>query len=272
MGTNLKYLYFSDGESRYESGLYTLTFGMMNETIFERETKLFEAWSKKRVGFSPDGIIDETSYRDSKLKILFLMKEVNSKIGLNLKDHLRNGGRSQTWNNIAKWVFGIRNLNQEIEWTELEKIKTKEQRQELFKSICIINLKKSPGSYTTDNNELRKIAEEDKEFLNKQFQIYFESPTTRPDIIISCGSATSNTFNKKVDIPNKINKKMTSRGVGYYEYEKGQFFIYYSHPEARVQDSLLYYGLIDAIKELTCNRQANLPITTKPSFTAYPPQ
>ena len=42
----------------------------------------------------------------------------------------------------------------------------------------------------------------------------------------------------------------TTRGVQYYEYEKGKFFIKYAHPEARVADNLLYYGLIDAVKEL----------------------
>ena len=44
----------------------------------------------------------------------------------------------------------------------------------------VMNLKKSSGGHTTNNNELRKIAQEDNEFLNKQFQIYFENPTIRP--------------------------------------------------------------------------------------------
>jgi len=86
--------------------------------------------------------------------------------------------------------------------------------------------------------------------LNRQFQLYYKNEKTRPDIIICGGSSTSNTFNKLVDIPNKDDWKQTFRGIWYYEYDSGRFFISYSHPEARIQDSLLYYGLIDAIKEL----------------------
>lgn len=228
----------------------------MDNTVFtsgivEKEKQLFKEWAEKRKGFSPDGIIDETYYFESKPKLLFLMKEVNSEKGFDLKQFVKNGGRARSWNNIARWIFGIRNLSKELKWTELKKIKTDEQRKQLFKSICIMNLKKSPGSSTTVNKELSKIAEEDKEFLNRQIQIYLNDLATRPDLIIACGSVTSDTFNALVTIQNASEWKTTSRGIWYYEYEKNRFFIDYSHPEARVQDSLLYYGLIDAIKELT---------------------
>ena len=56
------------------------------------------------------------------------------------------------------------------------------------------------------------------------------------------------------NIENKSDWKTTSRGVYYYEFDKGKYFIKYAHPEARVSDNLLYYGLIDAIKELKNNR------------------
>lgn len=159
--------------------------------ILDQEKVLFSEWALKRKDFSPDGMIDELSYLESNPKILFLMKEVNSENGFDLKQFIKDGGRRQTWDNIARWVYGIRNIKKDIEWNELEKINTDKQRQELFKSICVMNLKKSPGSCIANHNELWKIADEDKIFLNNQFKIYFENQVTRPDIIIACGSATT---------------------------------------------------------------------------------
>jgi hypothetical protein len=229
----------------------------MITNIISTEKLLFNEWSKKRGKLSPDGVIDEQSYLESKPKLLFLLKEVNSDSGFDLKQFVKDGGRSQTWDNIARWIYGIRSLDKEFEWKDLEEINTNKQRQGLFKSICVMNLKKSPGGHTTHNNELWRIASEDKEFLNRQFKIYFENPLTRPELIIACGSATSNTFNELINVPDASDWKMTSRGIWYYEYDnRKDFFIQYAHPEARVQDNLLYYGLIDAVKELTTRKKS----------------
>jgi hypothetical protein len=223
--------------------------------ILNAEAALFEEWTKIRQEFSPDGIVDEKLYLTSNPKILLILKEVNSKGGasVDLKDFLKNGAydRKPTWDNVTRWIYGINNIDKEIEWQELENRKfLNKLRKELLPTICVINVKKSPGGHTANHNEMWNTADQDKEFLNRQFKLYFDNEETRPDIIISGGSSTSITFNKLIEIPNKNKLKRTARGIWYYEYEDRRFFIYYSHPEARVQDSLLYYGLIDAIKEL----------------------
>ncbi|UBM61553.1 hypothetical protein LA303_09010 [Candidatus Sulfidibacterium hydrothermale] len=234
--------------------------------ITEQETKLFNEWSSSRQGFSPDGIVDETKYLSSNPKIMLILKEVNNKKGesVDLKEFLRNGAynRRPTWDNVARWVYGINNLDKEIEWKNLENRQILDTlRKELLPMICIINVKKSPGGHTSDNKKMLKTADQDKELLNRQFQLYYQSKTTRPDLIICGGSSTSNAFNAFVDIPNKDNWHRTTRGIWYYEYDTGRFFISYSHPEARVQDNLLYYGLIDAIKELKKQHAANIGYT-----------
>lgn len=223
--------------------------------IIEKEKILFDEWAKNRNGFSQDGIINETEYLASKIKILFILKEVNSENGFNLKEFLQKGGRSQTWNNISRWIFGIRNIEKEIKWRDLnDDYFTTERRKELLSSICVMNLKKSSGGHTTDNKELALVASQDTDYLNRQFQLYYNSEKSRPDFIICGGTSTSNNFNKLINIENKSDWKTTSRGVYYYEFDKGKYFIEYAHPEARVSNNLLYYGLIDAIKELKNNR------------------
>lgn len=36
-----------------------------------------------------------------------------------------------------------------------------------------------------------------------------------------------------------------------FRFGNGSVFIRYAHPEARISDNILYYGLIDAIKKLS---------------------
>ena len=112
------------------------------------------------------------------------------------------------------------------------------------------NLKKTPGGDVTKNDQLAESIRQDAVFLKKQFQLYFSDITYGRDIIIACGSITSHKFNSIIEIPNRSEWMQTSRGIKYFEFGKNRFFIKYQHPAARVADNLLYYGLIDALKEI----------------------
>lgn len=230
--------------------------------ILDKELELFEEWSKVRKGFSPDGVANEEEYLKSNIKLLFILKEVNDKKreGVDMKDFLYHGayGRPQTWENITRWIFGIKNIERHINWKEIEHRKFfNENRNHLLPTISAINLKKSPGGHTTNPIELIQIANEDKVFLNSQFKLYFDNSKVCPDIIIACG--VSDIFHGfvKMDIGQW---KITSRGVYYYEFKKGRYFIKYSHPEARVADNILYYPLVDSIREIL-----NIEIIPNPS-------
>lgn len=221
------------------------------KTIKEQENRLFEEWSKVRNNISRDGIIEEESYLVSNPKLMFLLKEVNSEEGFDLTEFLRVGARTQTWDNISRWIFGIRNIDREIPWYEIEAIKNKERRKDLLKSTSFINIKKSPGGHTTNNGDLWKIANEDKVFLQRQINIYLKSVETCPKYVIACGTITGNYFSALVGLENASDWEYTTRGIPFYRFGNGSVFIRYAHPEARIPDNLLYYGLVDAIKELS---------------------
>jgi len=214
-------------------------------TIKEQEKMIFERWSKSRPGFVADGIVDEENYLASYPKLMFVLKEVNDPSGGNwdLRDFLRDGARKPSWNNIARWIKGIRNLPQDMEWKLIEGV-SEQDRSEMLKSICALNLKKSPGGYITDNDSLNKVATEDQEYINQQFSLY------NPDLIICCGSSVSHLFNSLILFQYKPEWKTTRRGIWYCEYEQKKYVIAYSHPEARVADSLLFYGIVDAVREI----------------------
>ena len=214
-------------------------------TITEKENLLFGEWCKNREGFVSDGLVDEVSYLNSDLKVMFVLKEVNDPGGGNwdLREFVREGGRPQTWDNITRWVKGIRNLPSELKWNELSEI-TETMRRDILRSICAINLKKSPGGHTTDNQSLWKVSSNDKDFVRKQFSLY------KADIVIGCGSVTTDLLYSLVDFGTDPIWMMTTRGIWYHEYLPRKFVVSYAHPAARVADCLLYYGLIDALREI----------------------
>lgn len=221
--------------------------------LIEQEAALFKEWEKSVPGFSRDGVIDEEQYRKSKPKVMLILKEVNNKHGnaVDLKTFLLEGARERrpTWDNVARWLYGIRHLDQNITWKELsEREELNQWRKELLPTLCVMNLKKSPGRHTTNKKELIASAEQDKRYLNQQFELYFQDKETRPDIIITCG--TGRTFTKLVNLPNKEKLQHTSRGIPFIKYDESGILIKFVHPEARVPDHFIYYALIDAIKEI----------------------
>jgi len=210
--------------------------------IFETEEQLFKDWQKNRKGFVRDGVVSETDYSNSSPKIAFILKEVNDPGGggWDLRKFISEGGRAQTWNNIARWVHGIRNLDSQPNWDFYSEI-TNEFRIETLKNICAMNLKKSPGTHTTDHASLNVVANEDKEYISRQYSIY------DPDLTI-CGG-TGDLF-KSVVGHESSKWNMTKRGIWWYERDTNKYVVHFPHPEARVHSPLLVYGLMDAIQEI----------------------
>lgn len=211
--------------------------------IREKEDELFREWKLKRPGLVADGVVNEDTYLASFPRLLFVLKEVNDTQdggGWDLRDELKKGGRPQTWDNITRWVEGIRRLPEEIPWGELRDV-DEERRCHALSSIAAINLKKSPGSHTADPVALSETAKEDRVFLNRQFAIY------EPDLVICCG--TSDLLHRLIDFE-PINWRQTRRGIWFHEIKTTKRFVVdYAHPMARVEPCLLYYGLMDAVRE-----------------------
>lgn len=213
--------------------------------IKEKEEILFEKWRLVRNHFVADGVADECEYLRSSVKLLFIMKELNDLNGggWDLRCFMRNGARPKTWDNIARWVEGIYRIDEDLKWSELWGISS-ERRRNAIKSIAAINLKKSPGGSVTNVGELKKVALQDVSFLNEQIKLY------NADYVICCGADVTKYISSHIELFNCGNWNTTSRGVGFKETTINKYLINYVHPEARVANNLLYYGLIDAIKEI----------------------
>ena len=218
-------------------------------TILEKEERLFNKWKRVRDDFVFDGAVSACDYMTSCPRIVFILKEANSPgRQFDLREFLRDGGRPATWNNVAIWVHGIRYLPSECPWSTYEKMQAEEMealRKETLKSICVLNLKKTPGGYRS-GSDLSKIAKKDSCYIKCQYAIY------DPDITICGGNETGRLFHGLVHP--KVDWKQTRRGVNWYCRNNHKIVVIYPHPEARVQDSLLLYGLLDNLKEIKADR------------------
>ncbi len=216
--------------------------------IHDQEESLFSKWKKERKNskttFVRDGVISEIDYLKPGPKIVFILKEVNSSDGKDwdLREYLRRGAPKggSTWNNAARWVYGIKNRKSMPDWEDFQKI-TEKFREDTLKSICAINLKKKPGKGGANLKVLEKTARKDSQFIQQQYAIY------DPDLTLCCG--TGQLFKEVVGHCGKGWRK-TRRNVSWYERAANKYVIDFFHPARPIESSLMLFSLIDTVNEI----------------------
>lgn len=212
----------------------------------EQEKVLFQNWSVNRPNFILDGVIDEQSYKESLIKVLYILKDPNGGKGWDLRELLKDGGPAMTWNNIARWQYGIANYTKVDLWNNIRNI-TKKFRKEQLNKIAVMNLKKDSGGSTAKMNEIWMYAWNDRINLRKQIEIY------KPDIIICCGTGE---VVRERELIHKFDKNewiTSSSGVQYYikkNGEKNQIIVSFCHPAIRSKASDKFEDLINTIKDI----------------------
>lgn len=208
-------------------------------TIKEQEDLLFEEMRADYPEIIDDGIVDEDAYLSAPKKILYLLKEANGGKAWSLRKYLSEGGRAQTWDNIARWTEAIFRIEEELPWEYW--VQNRElRRKEFLRKIGAVNVKKTSGGYISNMGEVYNAAIKNGEILSRQISLY------KPDILICCG--TGQIFVDAV-YSNEKTWSMTSRGVPYF-LDGEMVVIDFSHPAARVSPCYLLYSLTDAIKEI----------------------
>lgn len=213
-------------------------------SIARQQKELFDELRRSDPSIIIDGVPDESQYTSARYRIMYVLKEVNGGSGWSLCDHLQSGGRDRehdpTWDNIARWTAGILNIQQELPWSELEK-DCWSRREKMLPQICAINVKKTSGSYVSEENEVYTAALNNADILRQQLALY------APELVICCG--TESAFVDACFQNKQVDWKMTTRGVWYFK-EDSMVVISFSHPAARVRDCYLYYALLDAVREI----------------------
>ena len=158
-------------------------------TIEDKENQLFEEWAKKRKPFVRDGVVSKEHYRKSKHKIVFILKEVNKikRHNWDLRNFVLRGSRRQTWNNVARWVHGIREIWESREtpkWEFYEDKDMKKFRKETLKSICAMNLKKNTWRKRHQTRGAEEVRQGRSGFHSKTIRFL----RSRPDNLLRRGN------------------------------------------------------------------------------------
>jgi hypothetical protein len=209
-----------------------------------KEQELLNEWKKIRNNFISDGIVNIENYEKSKIKVLYILKEVNGGSNWDLRNFLdKDGGRYQTWSNIARWQYGIENYKDSDIWDKIEKIDGKFRKRQL-KNISVINLKKESGKATSNMNEIWEYAWNDRDFLKKQISIY------KPNIIVCCGTGEIVKKYKLVEDEFIENWAKSNSGLNYYITNSKQMIISHCHPQKRDKNRVKFETLIKTVKEI----------------------
>ena len=151
-------------------------------SIKEREEFLFQKLREKDASIVVDGVICEQEFLNARYKIVYILKEVNGGKSWDLRDFVYEGGRPQTWDNIARWTEGILSWEKEFPWSEMET--DNEQRrfydvnekrvQKVFK-ICkkyLSHFQKSvfrgemtPSKFIQLRKDLNQVIDKDEDFI-----------------------------------------------------------------------------------------------------------
>lgn len=150
-------------------------------SIKEREEFLFQKLREKDASIVADGVICEQEFLNARYKIVYILKEVNGGKSWDLRDFVYEGGRPQTWDNIARWTEGILSWEKEFPWSEME-MDNEQRRLRELKKIAAVNLKKTSGGHTSNNGEIYRAAVDHHVIIKEQIDLY------KADFIICCGT------------------------------------------------------------------------------------
>ena len=143
----------------------------------KQEDVLLAQWATNRLHFARDGIVDLTSFLETRPRVVFLLKEVNytSSDQFDLRDFLQKGGRGMTWNTVVRWTRIIHTLHPASSFTDpnpQRRSVTGAERRALLRTLAIVNVKKQPGNHRASVKIVREAALKDRHFIDQQLALY----------------------------------------------------------------------------------------------------
>lgn len=218
------------------------------ENKIKEQNKVFEKHRKKYDEFCEDGIVNGIDYVMSNFKICYILKETNSSTGFDLAKFVREGCCGATWNNISRWTAGLL-FNKEFDGV---KSISKDDRIKYLAPIAAVNLKKTPGSASSNNKVIRQFARDDKAFIIDELK------AIDPEIIICCG--TGDIFIEEIlDKKSSDFENVENNDDLFYYWHNDKLIIKYRHPQWRRKTSeYLFKNLVPYVNKIIDNKNTSL--------------
>jgi len=181
-----------------------------------------------------DGIVDVDRYLAADLKIMWILKEVNSlndegewsltkDILLNLKDDSTTSGIKSGWDKTLPPVIYVTHglLNQKI-WKEIPDLTDDNSIADTLQDIAFINLKKVSGIGKSNDKEIKSYLKEYSSIIEKQINGY------QPNVII-CGGTGDFIDDILDEILGNYVEKNIENNIKFFFY-KDVVLVYAYHP------------------------------------------
>lgn len=203
--------------------------------------KLFSKWQSRPrhqyninqgMAFVRDGAMDKEKWEQANPKIVFLEKEAYGDgggdegsswcLGTLLRENWGQA-RYQHWLNVSRWTYGIQHTNKEnIPSFPDDKV----ARNAVFDS-AVVNIKKSGGSQTSNDHDLKLYVEEDGDLIKEQIDLL------NPDVIVFC--STWHLVKELFGEPKELSTWTYQRN--------NQKLLKYYHPAARMDKIMMFFAL-----------------------------
>lgn len=205
-----------------------------------------------------DGIIDIDKYLDSKIKILWILKEPYDGVdadgkpcdgGWSIPEMIKSkntiydfeGGGRPTYRPMIYTAWGI--SHNFCQWEEMDNVEDNPKMLEALKSIAYINIKKLPGMTFSPNSVIQDAYDKNKDILSKQIECI------DPEIII--WGYTVSYFWNDIGVELSQFKKF---GTLKYFVSNGKLFIDAFHPSQRaIKQNEYCNDIINVVKSWKLN-------------------
>lgn len=152
-----------------------------------RQNVIFEHWRQRpphseRTDFVTDGPVDPDRWRDALRRVLFLTKEAYGGGG-DLAGWMREKGPSRNFSwQIGYWNYGVQRLEPCCLPPNPYPKRAWEKVRDAFMESAVVNIKKSNGQRSSNNEDLRWYVERDWRLIKKQVKCLC------PDVVICCSN------------------------------------------------------------------------------------
>ncbi|MBE7691327.1 hypothetical protein [Tenacibaculum piscium] len=200
----------------------------LKEKVAKIESEINEISFKNKKPVVIDGIINIEKYFESDIKILWILKEAYSEESWSYIEKFRDyewlkkyGRRIPTLKRVIYTTYGV---TEQSTWTDIPYSNEEEAFPPLEK-IALINIKKIPGSNSSNDNEINKAYKQNEKLLTKQIDL------CNADIIFF--GNTLQYCNKSIfkDL-NKTQKQISTFGNHFYDTGE-KLYIDTWHPAVR---------------------------------------
>lgn len=223
---------------------------VLSVALTQRIDRLFEEWENKNV--FRDGLLDEKLYVESNPKVMWLLKDPNTKekrgdlleiIKAFISDYMaEEDNLPETLRRAAIFSYLIQEGLPEYV-SGLASMTDKKLIHGLSSS-AIVNLKKTQGGRTADLDAVYEEAERSFDLWTKQMSIL------KPDIIL-CGGTykiVSYLYRDKEVVPDKALRE-TPNGLPYLKHDDSVYIDFF-HPLARIRQAAEYAYLKEGLKQI----------------------